>query len=142
MKDAVRFSETQSFAPFVYGVVCLSAVAALGVGLAWPLLPVGLTLNLLCLRTILTDRELVVTFGALFPLYRRRVALVDIASALPVTYSPIVEYGGWGIKGMPSNSALNARGNQGVRLTLRSGKRVLIGSQKPDALADALGPKM
>ena len=117
----------------------LSAVAALGVGLAWPLLPVSLTLNLLCLRTTVSDRDLVVTFGALFPLYRRRVSLVDIISALPVTYSPITEYGGWGIRGIPSNSALNARGNRGVRLTLRSGKRLLIGSQNAEALAAALG---
>ena len=139
MKDAVRFSETQFFAPFVYGIIGLSVVAALGVGLAWPLLPVGLTLNLLCLRTTLSDRELVVTFGALFPLYRRRVALPDIAAALPVTYSPIAEYGGWGIRGIPSNSALNARGNRGVRLSLRSGKRLLVGSQNAEALAAALG---
>ncbi len=142
MKDTARFSETQSFAPFVYGIVGLSAATAVGVGLAWPLVPAVLTLNLLCLRTTLTGRELVVTFGAMVPLYRRRICLDEIVSAEAVIYSPIAEYGGWGIKGMPGNSALNARGNQGVRLTLRSGKRLLIGSQKPDALADALRPKM
>ena len=56
MKDTIRFSETQTFVPFVYGIVGLSAVTAVGVGLAWPLLPVGLTLNLLCLRTVLTEQ--------------------------------------------------------------------------------------
>ena len=81
---------------------------------------------------------MVVTFGALFPLYRRRIALADIASAEAVTYSPIADYGGWGIKGPSGNSALNARGNRGVRLTLRDGKRLLIGSQKPGVLVEAL----
>ena len=138
MKDTIRFSETQTFAPFVYGIMGLSAVTAVSVGLAWPLLPLGLTLNLLRLRTTLTDRDLVVTFGALFPLYRRRIARADVVSFEAVTYSPIADYGGWGIKGMPGNSALNARGNRGVRLTLRDGKRLLIGSQKPDELAAAL----
>ena len=138
MKDTARFSETQSFAPFVYGIMGLSALTAVGVGLAWPLLLVALTLNLLCLRTTLTDQELVITFGALFPLYRRRIALTDIASAEAVTYSPIADYGGWGIKGRPGNSALNARGNRGVRLTLCNGKKLMIGSQKPEALAALL----
>ncbi len=78
---------------------------------------------------------------ALFPLYRRRIRLADITAAEAVTYSPLVEYGGWGIKGLPGNSAINARGNRGVRLTLRDGRRILIGSQRPDELAAALAEK-
>ena len=134
----MRFAETQSFSPVIYGVLGLSAVAVGSAGLLWPTLPLGLTLNLLCLRTTVTDQELIVSFGALFPLYRRRVARTDIVSAEAATYAPIAEYGGWGIKGRPGNSALNARGNRGVRLTLRDGRRLLIGSQRPDELASAL----
>ena len=139
-----RFTETQSFSALAYGVLCLSTVAvavAVGVakaGLIWPVLPLGLTFNLLYERTAVTDTELSVSFGALFPLYRRRIALADIASAEAVTYSPIADYGGWGIRGFGSSVALNARGDRGVRLTLQDGRRVLIGSQRPEELAASL----
>lgn len=142
----MRFTETQSFSALAYGVLGLSTVAvgvAVGVakaGLIWPVLPLGLTFNLLYERTAVTDTELSVSFGALFPLYRRRIALADIASAEAVTYSPIADYGGWGIRGFGSSVALNARGDRGVRLTLQDGRRVLIGSQRPEELAASLKP--
>ena len=56
-----------------------------------------------------------------------------------MTYSPLVEYGGWGIRGWGKNVALNARGNRGVRLMLMDGRRVLVGSQRAEELAAALG---
>lgn len=120
----------------VSGVAVAFAIAE--AGLVWPVLPLGLALNLLCQRTTVTETELSVSFGALFPLYRRRIPLADVASAEAVTYSPLADYGGWGIKWGQDGAALNARGNRGVRLTLRNGKHVLIGSQNPDALAEAI----
>jgi len=145
-----RFHEVQSFAAWVYAVLGLTAVVSLGSLAAAPRLPLwiwlyaavslALVFNLLCLRTTVADRELVVTLGALLPLYRRRVALREIASAEAVTYSPLAEYGGWGIRGWGKNVALNARGNRGVRLTLQDGRRLLVGSQRPEELADALRP--
>jgi hypothetical protein len=104
------------------------------------MLPLGLAFNLLCLRTVVTETEIAITFGALLPLYRRRIARADIVSSEAVTYSPLAEYGGWGIKWGRDGVALNARGNRGVRLTLRDGRRVLIGSQRPEELAEALKP--
>lgn len=133
-----KFTEMQTFPVFAYGVLSVSAVAVIASGLAWPVLALGLAFNLLCQRTAVTDRELTVSFGALFPLYHRRLALADIASIEAVTYSPLGEYGGWGIKWGLGGMALNARGSRGVRLTLRDGKRILIGSQWPEALAAAL----
>ncbi len=150
MKDIglVRFTETQTFAAWAYVLLGLLASAVLGCDafvlripiwrLLWDGAVMALTLNLLCLRTQLTDTGVIVTFGALFPLYRRRIAIADIASAEAVTYSPLAEYGGWGIKGWGRNIALNARGNRGVRLILRGSRRVLIGSQRPEMLAEAL----
>ena len=142
-----QFTETQAFALWLYvllgGIITFSELTAwqsrgqksiLLLSLIWSL-P---ALNLLCLRTCVTKSELIVTFGALFPLYRRRIARVQIASSEAVTYRPLPDYGGWGIRGVGRNVALNARGNRGVRLTLRDGRTVLVGSQKADALADAL----
>ena len=143
-----KFTETQAFAGWAYAVLGLTTAISLGsLGASprlphwlWPFagVPLALVFNLLCLRTIVTERDLVVTLGALFPLFLRRIRLDEIASAQADTYAPIREYGGWGIKGVPGNSALNARGNRGVRLTLRDGRRVLIGSQRPEELAEAL----
>ena len=135
-----KFTETQAFPLFAYGVLGLSAAAVAGAGLLWPVLPLGLALNLLWLRTTVTKTRLSISFGALFPLYQRSIAKADIASFEAVTYSPLADYGGWGIKWGRSGLALNARGNRGVRLTLRDGRRVLIGSQRPEKLAEALRP--
>ena len=153
MKDTqpIRFQETQAFTTWVYGLLALIMIPAIAAlvasaakapSLRW-LVPTDiaalvLVFNLLCLRTEVTETQLILTFGALFPLYKRRILLGDIASAVSDTYEPIPEYGGWGIRGFGKNSALNARGNHGVRLTLCDGRRVLIGSQRADDLAAAL----
>lgn len=66
----------------------------------------------------------------------------QIQSWEPRTYSPIREYGGWGIRwgrgGGVDNLAYNVSGNQGVQLVLKNGRRILIGSQKPQELAMAI----
>ena len=62
-----------------------------------------------------------------------------IRSIEVVTYRPIADYGFWGIRtGRDGERALIARGNRGVRLELADGTRLLIGSQRPEALAAAM----
>lgn len=53
-------------------------------------------------------------------------------------YRPVREFGGWGIRGWGANRAYSISGNQGVRLQLRDGNRVLIGTQRPQELAAAI----
>lgn len=53
-------------------------------------------------------------------------------------YSPIGEYGGWGIRGFGSNRALNVSGNVGLQLRDVSGNRLLIGTRQPHELDAAL----
>jgi len=74
------------------------------------------------------------------PLHRsfRKIPLVDLMRHEVRTYSPIREYGGWGIRYGRKGTAYNARGNRGVQLELSDGKQVLIGSQKPEELARAI----
>jgi len=74
-----------------------------------------------------------------FHLSFRRIAFEDVKSFYARTYRPILEYGGWGIRWSPWRGwAYNVSGNRGVQLELRSGKRVLIGSQRPEELAKAI----
>jgi hypothetical protein len=62
----------------------------------------------------------------------------DIEQAYVRQYKPILEYGGWGLRGLGSNRAYNIKGNQGLQLVLRNGKRLLIGTQHPEQVTDTL----
>lgn len=68
----------------------------------------------------------------------RKIPFADIQQAETRTYRPIREYGGWGIRFGPHGRAYNVSGNRGVQLVLAGGKRLLIGSQQPDALLQAI----
>jgi len=74
-----------------------------------------------------------------FHLSVQRIPVEDLKSFEARTYRPIREYGGWGVKTWgASGKAYNVAGNRGVQLELVSGKRILIGSQRADELAEAL----
>lgn len=49
-------------------------------------------------------------------------------------YSPLKEYGGWGIRYGWKGMAYNVSGNRGVQLEFKGGKSLLIGSQDPEEL--------
>jgi len=65
-------------------------------------------------------------------------------------YKPIKEYGGWGVgktnkhgyKRGKSGIAYNVKGNIGLQLVLTNGKRILIGTQRVEALKRALKKMM
>lgn len=64
--------------------------------------------------------------------------LPEIKNFEAVTYKPILDYGGWGIRYGRKGRAYNVSGNRGLQLEFTNGKRLLIGSQKPDQLANAI----
>jgi hypothetical protein len=53
-------------------------------------------------------------------------------------YKPLMEYGGWGVRMGFKGLAFNVRGNMGLQLVLKNGKRVLIGTQRAAELAGVL----
>ncbi|MFC1738831.1 DUF6141 family protein [Planctomycetota bacterium] len=81
----------------------------------------------------------------LLPIHIRfkRFSPDDLSEFYTRTYHPILEYGGWGIRygwfwfGKPGK-AYNVRGNKGIQLVLKNGKKLLIGSQRPEQLAQAI----
>ena len=75
-----------------------------------------------------------------FPLHLsfRQIGLEDIAEFNVEKYRAIIDYGGWGIKYGRKGQAYNVSGNRGVQLQLSNGKRILIGSQRAEELAEAL----
>ncbi|MEM7102054.1 MAG: DUF6141 family protein [Bacteroidota bacterium] len=57
-----------------------------------------------------------------------------------VKYNPILDYGGWGIKYKPfqKDRAYNVSGNQGMKLYLKNGKKIMFGTQQPMDLQEAM----
>lgn len=72
-----------------------------------------------------------------FPIHLKVKTILwkDIKLAKTRKYRPISEYGGWGLKGgnvfgKKSGIAINVKGNIGIQLVLKNGKKILIGTQK------------
>jgi hypothetical protein len=90
------------------------------------------------LITEVTAREVRIRYIP-FHLKPRTFPLSDIESAVARKYRPIAEYGGWGIRGsFGRGMAYNVKGNFGVQLVMKNGRRLLIGSQQPAELAAAI----
>jgi hypothetical protein len=68
----------------------------------------------------------------------RKISWNDIEKQEVITYKPIREYGGWGIRFGKKGKAFNVAGDKGLQLYLKNGKQILIGTQKDVDLADFL----
>jgi len=73
-----------------------------------------------------------------FQLSFRKISPEDIASYEAREYSPVKEYGGWGIRFGPSGKAYNISGSRGVQFRFVDGKQLLIGSRRADEMAAAM----
>ena len=80
-----------------------------------------------------------------FHLSFKKIPFTQIKKYEARTYSPIGDYGGWGIRYGFEGKAYNVTGNRGVQLEFVDGKRLLVGSQRPEefvaAIDAALGKK-
>jgi hypothetical protein len=119
----------------------LSDTALAIIGPLWILFGIGLAYLFYSGKLITEVREdgLYVRF---FPLTHQRIPFGEIEDCEVRTYSPIREFGGWGIRYGRRAKAYNASGNRGVQLQLSNGKRLLIGSQRPEELAQAIRDKI
>jgi hypothetical protein len=116
--------------------VALAIIGPLGI-----LFGLGLALLFYSAKLITEVREdgLYMRF---FPFTHHKIAFEDIRNCEARTYSPIKEFGGWGIRYGRGTKAYNVSGNRGVQLELSDGKRFLIGSQRPEELARAIEEEM
>jgi hypothetical protein len=144
------FEENQSFRqPWLWALMLATLAVLLVASLLapgsqavpWVVLGVTLAVALLLYSmrlSVQVDAEAVrIRF---FPIWKKTISLVDIVRWEARTYRPILEYGGWGIRYTLNRGwAYNVSGNQGVQLELASGKRILIGSQRAEELARAIG---
>lgn len=75
-----------------------------------------------------------------FPFHIRfhKISYAEIKRFEARTYSPIRDYGGYGIRYGRKGKAYNVSGNQGIQLEFMDGKRLLIGTQRPEEFLTAL----
>lgn len=73
-----------------------------------------------------------------FPFARRVIPRGEIRSARVRGYRPRRDYGGWGVRRAPGRCAFHVSGNRGVEIELRDGFEILIGSERPEELVEAL----
>lgn len=69
---------------------------------------------------------------------RKTIRYEAIARIEPVTYRPLKEFGGWGVRGFGDKQAWTARGNRALVLHLTSGARIYVGAEHPEQLAERL----
>lgn len=71
-----------------------------------------------------------------FPLLKRSWKWEEIKSVKPIQYGFV---GGWGIRlWTPYGTVYNIKGNQGLAIELKSGKKIMIGTQQLDVLTEQL----
>ena len=73
-----------------------------------------------------------------FHLKFHTIKMDEIESFKAMEYSPLKEYGGWGLKYGFKGKAYNVSGNKGVKIFLKNGSNIMFGSQKHQELAKAL----
>jgi len=91
------------------------------------------------LEIMITDEGLFYRYIPFINKYRQ-IKAIDIQFSEARKYKPIREFGGWGIRYSLKHkvNCYNVRGNLGLYLELKSGKKLLLGSQNPHELKSAL----
>lgn len=156
----IRFQEVQKFPGWMRAVLFATYVLTMGVLVAafwndeslgpsdWTIIGMStvvtsfatLLIEVMQLRTVVDEGGVEVR---LRPFVTWRVGFGEIAEAAPRTYRPIAEYGGWGWRqGFGRGWAYTVRGNRGVQFVTTGGRRVLVGSERSEELAEAVGKGM
>jgi hypothetical protein len=66
-----------------------------------------------------------------FHFSRKTIRWSEMDKCYTREYNPIREFGGWGLRGsFGKNKAYNIKGNKGIQIVLKTGDKVLIGTQK------------
>ncbi|HEY6203606.1 MAG TPA: hypothetical protein VI056_11250 [Candidatus Limnocylindria bacterium] len=99
----------------------------------------GLVAALLLAASLETtvDREAItVAFHFLWP--KRRIPLSDVRKGEATKYSPLLDYGGYGVRLGFHGRAWSVSGDEGVLVEANDGSHVMIGSQRPKELEAAI----
>lgn len=103
------------------------------------IIPLLIIILLFSLRLETSIRKDGITFR-FRPLREKHIKPGEIERWEVRKYRPLAEYGGWGYRtgSRKYGKALNVSGNMGIQLYLTNGKKILIGTQKPEEAAKAM----
>jgi hypothetical protein len=105
--------------------------------MSWLIAGIGLPLLFYSLRMIVEIRRSTL-YIRFIPFRTRKIPISKVVHIEPSVYRAFHEYGGWGIKmGNDGWVAYTVSGNQGVKLVLANGEKLLIGLQHPTDFIDA-----
>ena len=147
------FLETQRFDQWWFRILMLLVTTIIIIGLVmtfqstnseplafWISLVTGLFTLFIILSLVFLIKletkidELGIHYG-FWPLYLKLISWSDIEKCTIRKYNPLVEYGGWGYRMgffRKKGSAMNVKGNIGIQIVFKSGKQLLIGTQRKE----------
>ena len=99
---------------------------------------IGVYIRLITVKLVTELRDSEIRIGMHGLWKRRHIPLDQIETAREVTYDAAAEFGGYGVRSGGRRAAYIAHGNRGVELSLRGGRKILIGSQHPAALLNRI----
>ena len=158
MKGKILFEEEQTFVG-TWTWYLLLAIAALSVvpglillatqeeaqsglisgGIALTIMSVVILLQATMRLQVTVDSSAVYYRFPPFVSKERMLGKIDIQTLNVRKYRPLWEYGGYGYRfRFSSGRAINVAGKHGLQLVLSNGKRLLIGTQKPEELERAI----
>jgi preprotein translocase subunit SecG len=127
----------------VVAVIVLVSLLSSGASTLWgaviALGSLGLVSALILAASLETtvDREAItVAFHFLWP--KRRIPISEVRTAEATKYSPLLDYGGYGVRLGLRGWAFNVSGDEGVVVERNDGSRLMIGSQRPKELEAAI----
>ena len=152
IRDSVKeFNEIQKFnSPLIWAIMFIAALGGI-VALSLPaqqneeltIIPELFIVSALMivilmfvygyLKTTINDSEIKIEMRILFR-FGRIIRWEEIESVKVEKYRPILEFGGWGYRIGWKGVAYNCRGNNGLIIRLKNGRKIVIGTQKPDEL--------
>lgn len=154
-KNDLTFREVQKFSLWFRLLVIFMLTVSAGlsvfalrnsknlIDLVWIVVPIGIIIlfSIAKLEIEVRSDGLYVCFCP-FHIHFKKFPVEDLGKCYVRTYKPILEYGGWGIRYGIRGKAYNVSGNRGIQLVFKNGRQLLIGSQKPYELAEAVSSIM
>jgi len=144
MQGDPLFREVQRFRqPWIWALLGGITLLMLLLGpIAWGgLVIVGANAGLVYSLRLQTEVRADGIYFKMWPLHRsfRRISWSEVERYESRRYSPLREFGGWGIRWAPGKLAYNVSGNRGVWIERTNARAVLIGSQRPEEFVRAIG---